>query len=232
MQQAQYQLLDPNVIQPNPWNTNVVSHENEQKLRASLERNGMFKPVLVRELDDGSVQSIGGWHRVEQAIELGWTQVPAINLGRISEERAKEISLADNARYGIDDTLKLSELLGDLDTQAIENILPWSAGDIAALTASLAVDVENLDLDEPVIPDQEEDDTPPPTKPVKTHQVLRFRCSVADAAAISDKIRSVMVQEGFNTEDDLTNAGSALAHALLNSGLVQLEVEDVTDASA
>jgi ParB-like chromosome segregation protein Spo0J len=215
MQQAQYQLLDPTVIQPNPWNTNVVSHENELKIRASLERNGMFKPVLVRELDDGSIQSIGGWHRVEQAIELGWATVPAINLGRISDERAKEISLADNARYGIDDTLKLSELLGELDTAAIEAIMPWSAGDIAALTASLSVDVENLDLDEPVIPDTDEDQPEAPvTKAPKTHQVLRFRNSVVDAARIADLINRTKVEQGFTAEDDLTNAGDALAYLL------------------
>src|SRR5690348_6918711 len=123
-----YQLVDPRLIEPNPWNTNVVSHENEQKLRASIERNGMFKPALVREVSsfpgarDIKLQSIGGWHRVEQAIELGWTEVPVINLGRISDEQAKEISLADNARYGVDDTLKLSELLGELDAQAVEDI--------------------------------------------------------------------------------------------------------------
>jgi ParB-like chromosome segregation protein Spo0J len=210
-----YDTVDPRTIAPNSWNTNVVSHENEQKLRASIERNGMFKPVLVRELDDGTLQSLGGWHRTEQAIELGLTEVPAIILVGISDERAKEISLADNARYGIDDTLKLSELLGDLDTSAIESILPWSAGDIAALTASLAVDVENLDLDEPVIPDQDQDDdTPAPTKAPKTHQVLRFRCSIADAARISAKVKAIMAAEGFNTEDDLTNAGDALAFLL------------------
>lgn len=211
-----FETVDPRRIQPNPWNTNVVSHENEIKLRASIERNGMFKPALVRELDDGTLQSIGGWHRVEQAIELGYQDVPVINLGTITDERAKEISLADNARYGIDDTLKLSELLGELDAQAVEEIMPWSAGDIAALTASLAIDVDDLDLDEPTLPaDQDEDSEPAPTKTPKTHQVLRFRNSLGDASSISDLIRKTMIAEGFSTEDDLTNAGDALAFLLL-----------------
>lgn len=215
MTHMRYAMVDPRLIEANPWNTNVVSHENEIKLRASIHRNGMFKPVLVRELAGGSLQSLGGWHRVEQAIELGLTDIPTIILERVSDERAKEISLADNARYGIDDTLKLSELLGELDTTAIENILPWSTSDIAALTASLAVDVDNLDLDEPVIPDHdEEDEAPAPTKAPKTHQVLRFRCAIADAARISGKVKAVMAAEGFNTEDDLTNAGDALAFLL------------------
>lgn len=211
-----YELVDPRSVQPNPWNTNIVSHENEVKLRASIERNGMFKPVLLRELDDGTLQSLGGWHRVEQSVELGLPHVPAIILGNLSDERAKEISLADNARYGVDDTLKLSELLGDLDTDAIEQIMPWSTSDIAALTASLAVNVDDLDLDEPVLPtDQDTDTDPLPTKAVKTHQTMRFRLSVADAAAIAAKVNETMVAEGFNTADDLSNAGDALAFLLL-----------------
>jgi ParB-like chromosome segregation protein Spo0J len=217
-----YAMVDPRLIEPNPWNTNVVSHENEAKLRASIERNGMFKPVLVREISsfpgarDVKLQSLGGWHRVEQAIELGLNEVPTVILSGVSDERAKEISLADNARYGIDDTLKLSELLGELDAQAVEDIMPWSAGDIAALTASLAIDVEDLDLDEPTLPDADEDQPEAPaTKAPKTHQVLRFRNTVGDAAAISDLIRKTMVAEGFNAEDDLTNAGDALAFLLL-----------------
>jgi hypothetical protein len=210
--------LDPRAIQPNPWNANVVSHENEEKLRASIERHGMFKPVLVRELPDGTFQSIGGQHRAEQAIELGYVGIPVINLGPISDEQAKEISLADNARYGIDDTLRLSELLADLDTSAIENFMPWTNRDIAAMTASLSVDIDDLDLDEPTIPDDEDEpeETPAP-KSVKTHQNLRFRVSIPDGARISNLINKAMQEQGFTKEDDLTNAGDALAFLLLQN---------------
>lgn len=219
-------MVDPKLVVPSPWNANVVSHENEEKLRASIERHGMFKPILVREISDPMLpgwpnelqfQCIGGWHRCEQAIELGYAEVPAINLGPIDDEKAKEISLADNARYGIDDTLKLSEILGDLDTSMLENILPWSNRDIAALTASLSVDIDDLDLDEPVIPDADEDDRPEDrTKPTKTHQNLTFRNSINDAARIAALIKKTQEEQGFTSEDDKTNAGDALAYLLLN----------------
>lgn len=216
MTHIQFEMLDPTTVTPSPWNANVVSHENEEKLRASIERNGMFKPILVRVIEGGVLECIGGWHRCEQAIELGYTEVPAMNLGTISDEKAKEISLADNARYGIDDTLKLSEILGELDTGAIENILPWTQRDIAALTASLSVDIDNLELDEPVIPDADEDEpADKPSKPMKTHQNLRFRNSIQDAARISELVTRTMNEQGFTKEDDLTNAGDALAFLLL-----------------
>lgn len=211
----QYQLVDPRLIQPSPWNSNVVSHENEEKLRASIERHGMFKPVLVRELPDASLQCIGGWHRCEQAIELGYGEVPVINLGPIDDEKAKEISLADNARYGIDDTLKLSEILGDLDTTAIEQFMPWTTRDIDALTASLSVDIDDLDLDEPTIPQDEEEEQAPAPKAAKTHQIMRFRVPIVDGAKVSNLINQTMKEQGFTQEDDLTNAGDALAFLLL-----------------
>lgn len=217
----QFEMVDPNTIVPSPWNANVVSHENEEKLRASIERHGMFKPILVREVHN-ALQCIGGWHRCEQAIELGYTEIPAINLGPIDDDKAKEISLADNARYGIDDTLKLSELIEDLDAFALESILPWSNRDIAAMTASLSVDIDDLDLDQPDLADVDDEEDAPAPKPTKTHQVLRFRCQINDAAKISALINKTMEDEGFTKEDALTNAGDALSYVLF------LEDDDVS----
>lgn len=213
----QFEKVDPKLVKPSPWNANVVSHENEEKLRASLDRLGMFKPVILRTLDDGTLECLGGWHRCEQAVELGYDEVPAFNLGQISDEKAKEISLADNARYGIDDTLKLSEIIGDLNVSTLENILPWTNRDIAALTASLSIDIDNLDLDEPELPDVIDDEPQDRNKPTKTHQNLRFRNSINDAARISTLINKTMEEQGFTTEDAMTNAGDALAFLLFKN---------------
>lgn len=207
--------LDPHEIVPCPWNTNVVSHENEEKLRASIERHGMFKPVIVREVD-GQYQCIGGWHRSEQAIELGYSKIPACNLGVIDDQRAKEISLADNARYGLDDTLKLSGLLEDLDVASVEAFMPWTVRDIETMTASIAVNIDDLDVSDVNLnfDDDEEKEAPAP-KAAKTHQLMKFRVPIADAARISKLVNEAMQQEGFTSSDDMTNAGEALAFILL-----------------
>ncbi|MGE8141869.1 ParB/RepB/Spo0J family partition protein [Novosphingobium sp. NPDC080210] len=214
-----FEELDPRSIEPSPWNANVVSHENEEKLRASIERHGMFKPILVRVLDNGAIQCIGGWHRCEQAIELGYAKVPVVNLGAIDDERAKEISLADNARYGIDDTLKLSGLLEDLDASVVASIMPWTHRDIEALTASIAVNIDDLDLD-PNIDltggDEDDEREAPAPKAPKTHQLLKFRVPIGDAQRISALIAETMREEGFTAADDMSNAGEALAYLLLN----------------
>lgn len=211
----QFMELDPRTIEPSPWNVNVVSHENEEKLRASIERHGMFKPLLIREI--GSIyQCIGGWHRCEQAIELGYETVPVCNLGPIDDAKAKEISLADNARYGVDDTLALSKLLDELDVGVLEDVMPWTDADIRAMTASIAVNVDDLDLDDPVLSDDDEEpEEAPEPKAQKTHQLLKFRVPIADAQRISALVAETMRDEGFTASDDLSNAGDALAFLLL-----------------
>ena len=94
-------------LRPNPWNTNAVSPENEEKLRRSIERFGVFKPIICRELPGGTLEILGGEHRWQTAREMGLDTVPVVNLGAVSDERAKEIGLVDNGRYGEDDTLAL-----------------------------------------------------------------------------------------------------------------------------
>lgn len=213
-----FEHLDPRTIEPSPWNANVVSHENEEKLRASIERHGMFKPLIVRVINDSIIQCIGGWHRCEQAIELGYSTVPVVNLGDIDDEKAKEISLADNARYGIDDTLKLSGLLEGLDASVVESILPWTHRDIEALTASIAVNIDDLELDDNIslTDDLDEADEPLAQKVQKTHQLMKFRVSIADAQKISALVAQTMRDEGFTASDDMSNAGDSLAFLLLS----------------
>lgn len=215
-----YHTVDPRLIAANPWNTNIVSHENEEKLRASIERHGFFRPVVVRELPDGSLQSLGGWHRVEQAIELGLDEVPVANVGQVDDDRAKEISLLDNARYGTDDAIRLAQLVGELNVD-LSTIMPWTSADLDGFTASLGVTVDDLDLDDLPTSANDHDDEPlaGPTKPVKTHEILRFKVTLADAAKARSLVGDVMRTQGFSDQDDLSNAGDALMHILTQGGV-------------
>ena len=68
-------------LRPNPWNTNHVTPENEEKLRASIARFGVFKPIICRELQDGTLEILGGEHRWQTARDMGLDTVPVVNLG-------------------------------------------------------------------------------------------------------------------------------------------------------
>ncbi len=204
------QELDPKSLTPNPWNTNVVAPDNEAKIDASLKRLGMFKPIVIRTLPDGTLQILGGAHRRDSAIRLGMPTVPVINLGVISDKKAKEIGLVDNGRYGNDDTLTLAALLDELGSpDELGSFLPFTATDFESIFSSVNIALDDLDS-------LDDDDTAAPSAPApkapQTHVIMRFKVPVGDVAGITEKIELTMKRQRFADEDSLSNAGNALVH--------------------
>jgi hypothetical protein len=202
--------IDPKLLQPNPWNTNKVSPDHEAKIDESIKRLGVFKPILVRELAGGTLQIIGGQHRVESAIRLKLKAIPIHNLGHISDKKAQEIGLVDNARYGEDDTLALAQLLEGLgDPEDLATFMPYSSGDFDSIFAASNIALDELDL-------PEDDGAPPmPAVPkVQTHVLIRFKVPVEDCATITEMVEKTMKAQKFTEEDALSNAGNALVHLL------------------
>lgn len=203
-------MLSPEDLTPNRWNTNVVSPEGEQKLEASIERVGMFKPVLVRELNDGTLEILGGQHRSEAARRMGIETIPVINLGKVSDDRAKEISLLDNGRYGSDDALQLAELLESLGgISELSSFMPFSDSEFDSIFSSVNIALDDLDL-----PDSDDIITPK-EKPIQTHSIMRFKVPVDDVEGITKLIEQVIKTQKFTESDSLENAGDALVHLLL-----------------
>lgn len=205
--------VDPASLVPNPWNSNVVSPDNDAKLEESVKRYGMFKPVIVRELLDGTLQIIGGEHRAQVAQRLSLPSIPVVNLGIIDDKKAKEISLVDNGRFGEDDAYKLAEIIESLgsDYEDLAKFMPYTESDLNSIfvNSSIALDeLESLSL-----PDEEPD--LPLEKALQTHQILRFKVPLADVDKITQLIEKTIKVQGLDDSDSLTNAGDALVHLLL-----------------
>lgn len=210
--QLQINNVNVNKLVPNSWNTNVVTPENEEKIKQSLTRFGFFRPVVVRELSNGTFEIIGGQHRWQVAKEMGLTEVPVISLGQIDDVRAKEIGLVDNGRYGHDDTLLLGDLLKELGADAdIESFLPYTHDELENIFAASNISLDDLGLDDgedlPSLTDMA-------SKPAQTHQIMRFKVPVEDAESVQKGIESVMRSQGFVGDDSMTNAGNALVHIM------------------
>ena len=215
MQQILMQQADPRTLKPNPWNTNVVSPDNEAKIDASIKRLGMFKPIIVRILSDGSLQILGGAHRRDSAIRLGMATVPVMNLGHIDDKKAKEIGIVDNGRYGEDDTLGLAELLESLGgADELAAFMPFTDADFSSIFAS-----SNISLDDLELPDDDGSaPSAPAPKAAQTHAVMRFKVPLGDDSTIADAIAKVQKEQGFTDEDTLSNAGNALVHIIKRAG--------------
>lgn len=214
--QLDFSYVEPESLTPNEWNTNVVDPENEEKIANSLDRHGFFKPVIVRETAQGTQEIIGGEHRWRIAKKRG-ELVPIINMGPIADERAREISLIDNGRYGEDDPVRLAALLEELNVDAMSEVLPLSDAEIDEIftTASIASDID-LDDDDPTLEDEEPADEPDESSaPMPTtHQIMRFKVPVEDAERVEQFMARVMKEQNFVHADSLTNAGDALVHAI------------------
>jgi ParB-like chromosome segregation protein Spo0J len=206
-------------LRPNPFNPNSVGPANEAKLDKSLEKfGGLFKPIIVREIkgwkDDGPrYEILGGEHRWLSAVRAKLKKVPIFNLGPIDDKTAKEISIADNARYGFDDDLLLADVLASIGTaDEIQSFLPYGAADLEAIISSSTIALDELELPETLedheLPEEKLAKTP------RTHTIMRFKVALADAERITERIVAVKHEHGLTTSDDLTNAGDALVQIL------------------
>lgn len=215
--QIQIQYLPPGELQPNPWNTNKLDPAAEGKLENSIlefeDLGGLYKPIICRELPDGSLQILGGEHRTRAAGRMGIGKVPVINLGPVSDVRAKALGLADNGQYGQDDAAGLAALLEELKLEeGLLSILPYSDSDLAGIFASTAIDLDEIGMgegDEAThgLPDP---DTLP-ARPTITHELMRFKVPVEDRDRVEKLIQTVIKEKGFKTEQDsLVAAGMAL----------------------
>ena len=217
MRKIEFLTVPVDTLRKNPWNTNKVTPDNEAKIRKSLERNGMFKPIIVRQVGGQSgYEILGGEHRWEQATELGEAEVPIANLGYIDDKQAKEIGVIDNARYGADDTLAFADLLKDIgDIKELQDFLPYGDADLDAIFSASSIELGDLELDENFEKKLEDEDPEEKTaKPARTHTNMRFKLSLGDAERMTALIGKTQKDQGFTTEDDLTNAGDALVHLL------------------
>lgn len=215
------EYADPHDLRPNPWNPNAVDPINQTKLEASLKKDGIKRPIVVRQLENGDYQIIGGQHRTEAAISLGWKEVPIINRGKISDAEAKRETLLDNYRYGSDNLDRLSALLSDPeigDAASLLDTMPIDEEELASYFSHLTS--ENIDMDiEDALSDGEEKEVDEEDtidlgtgKPLKTHTIIRFRVSIEDQAKLAELIKQTKIDHGYVASDDLTNDGDALIH--------------------
>lgn len=212
----------PGSLLPNPWNSNHLTPEAERQLEESITRFGVFKPVIVREVEENGeilLQIIGGEHRAAAADRKGLKLIPYVNLGPIDDQKAKEIGLVDNARYGADDVTELARLLKEIgDVSELSSFMPFTDEDAASIFAAGSIDLDELKMDEEFdLKDEKAPEIEEPRSPktARTHAVMRFKVAIADAERIAEIIARVKKEYGYTTSDELTNAGDALSHLLL-----------------
>jgi hypothetical protein len=209
-------VVEIGLLRPNPWNSNHVSPDNEEKLQESIRQFGLFKPIVVRDKLD-YYEILGGQHRWEAAKEVGLTEVP-IFVVEADDNMAKRITLADNARYGADDSIELAKLMEEIGTsEDLQGFLPYTDADVNAIFSHVNIALDELDLSGGFEETEEKVVEPKAERVAKTHTMMRFKVGITDAEKITALIAKIQKRQGLTASDELTNAGDALVFALLNA---------------
>ena len=137
-------------LDANPWNPNVQSEFMFEKTIAAVKEFGFIDPVTVRSSINGVAlarkQIIDGEHRVRAAKQLGLESVLIVDLGDVSDARAKTLTDVLNRMRGENDAQRWAEMVESIKLEAPEmvELLPYSAAEITAMLAVNTFDWEAL----------------------------------------------------------------------------------------
>lgn len=209
----QQKFLSLDLLDPNPWNSNVVAPHKYEKLKAGMQQRGWIKSLIVREKDDGRYEILGGYHRWKVAQELGWTEAPCDVHSDITDSVAKQIGIMDNGDYGEDDPIQLSKILKELEEESADltAVLHYDSSELDGLLNFSDIDFDDLgisddDADEEYLSSVEETSG----SAAETHQLLRFKVHNAELEDVLSVIKAVQDKEGLNSPDSQQNMGDAL----------------------
>lgn len=178
-------MVDIDSIQPNPWNPNRMEPFMRGKLVGSVKADGFVVPVMVRPhptIPD-ILEVVDGEHRWAVAKELGLKRIPIVNLGPISDEKAKELTIKMNSLRGEFDSIRLSQVVQDITNSygkdGVIDVLPYTPERIDSLLALCATNLDNMAIlgtaSEPAAPTASE-------KPTET-----FKAFTPDSMAFEHK---------------------------------------------
>lgn len=112
--------IEVNKLKPNPWNPNQMTEEQEEYLEKEMKRIGFAQEILVRQKED-YYEIIDGEHRLKTAKKIGLKKVNCAII-ELNDEEAKLTTINMNKIKGVDNPIKLAELLEDLKSRD-ENLL-------------------------------------------------------------------------------------------------------------
>ena len=144
MSKPKQQTVAIDSLDANPWNPNVQSDFMFEKTIAAVKEFGFIDPVTVRSSINGVAlarkQIIDGEHRVRAAKRLGLESVLIVDLGDVSDARAKTLTDVLNRMRGENDAQRWAEMVESIKLEAPEmvELLPYSEAEITAMLGSVA----------------------------------------------------------------------------------------------
>lgn len=109
-------------VSPNDYNPKKKNTKEYEQVVRSLKENGLKQPIFVRNVN-GSYIIVDGEQRYTAAVELGYEEIYIYDLGEISEEEAKALTIWFEVQVPFD-KVALAPIVVELNSLDIE--LPFT----------------------------------------------------------------------------------------------------------
>src|SRR5438093_6471986 len=136
-------------LRPHPLNSNVMTEDLKEKLKAHIRRTGRYPFLVVRPHPEepGHYQVLDGHHRVEILRELGHTDARC-DIWQVDDREAKLLLATLNRLQGQDLPIRraelLHELLGEMSLDDLAGLLPETDKQLEELHALLEFPAEEV----------------------------------------------------------------------------------------
>jgi len=122
------QWIPLRALEPHPENANRMPPHLAEKLRAHIERTGLYEPLVVRPLPiRGRYQILNGHHRAEVLRQLGHTRARC-DVWEVGDDEARLLLATLNRLEGRDDPTARARLVARLaegrSTEELSRLLP------------------------------------------------------------------------------------------------------------
>lgn len=156
--------VDIDSIEENPWNPNVQSDFKFEQTRKVIREFGFLDPCTVRSgKEKGKLfkkpQIIDGAHRWRAAKAEGLEQVLILDVGRMSDDKARVLTDVLNNLRGENDPLKWAEMVQAVKSTSPDllQFLPYQADELDAMLESADVDWDAFEKGSDPVGDRDDD---------------------------------------------------------------------------
>lgn len=171
----------------NDWNPKDNPEEFE-KVKRSVELNGMMSAIFVREVGK-NLEVVDGNQRVKAAKELGYDEIYVYDLGKISDEKAKQLVLYLQIQVPFVDSL-LAPIAVELESVGME--LPYDEKTMDNFRNLTSFDFDTAYEDEVPLPEEDKgyrDDS---------MKIYKLEMDEDDIELVMDRIGVVESAENLN----------------------------------
>jgi len=202
-----YEIVSIDRVKPNAWNPNIQTDfifEHEIK---SIKKHGFIAPIIVRELDNGTLEIVDGEHRYKAALKLGSDKIAVNNLGKIDIKDSKALTVIMNEVRGKADTFKMGELIKDLNNSFgmdfILDSMPMTEIEINNMLGNASIDWDAVTPDSTNSSDSTNNPAPPKDA---EHSTLSFHVPAYIAEQFNEQLqrfKTLLFPDDINVQDTM-----------------------------